>query len=274
MKKRSERIKEKKEAEKKRHYNELRKTATKGVAMLSVGVALNSVLTSGSIILAANSTSQSKTRYHSNDFLNKLLPDAQNIANDKGLYTSVMLAQAVLESGWGTSKLSKDPYNNLFGIKARPGEDSVDMNTLEDDGTGNYYTIVDGFRVYPSYKESLTDYANFLTGDNGKDQWRYNNYAGVRRENTKTYQDATKALYDANYATDTSYTSKLNTIIESNNLTDFDGDYTPTYTDNSGSNNTATSNSGTYKVVKGDGFYAIERKTGVAVDQILAANGF
>jgi len=42
----------------------------------------------------------------------------------------------------------------------------------------------------------------------------------------------------------------------------------------SSAGSTSASAKGTYKVVKGDGFYAIERKTGVPVDQILAANGF
>ena len=36
------------------------------------------------------------------------------------------------------------------------------MQTWEDDGAGNAYTINDAFRSYPSYYESLQDYVAVL----------------------------------------------------------------------------------------------------------------
>ena len=60
--------------------------------------------------------------------------------------------------------------------------------------------------------ESLEDYAQFL---------QKNIYAGVRKSNTNSYQDATAALTGV-YATDTSYGDKLNQIIEEYHLTDYD----------------------------------------------------
>ena len=74
----------------------------------------------------------------SNPFLNQLIPHAYEIANDNDLYASVMMAQAILESGWGQSGLSLPPYNNLFGIKGNYNGQSAVFDTLEDDGTGNY----------------------------------------------------------------------------------------------------------------------------------------
>ncbi|MFD2386189.1 glucosaminidase domain-containing protein [Enterococcus rivorum] len=78
------------------------------------------------------------------------------------MYASVMIAQAILESGSGNSGLSVAPYYNLFGIKGSYEGSSVTMKTQEDDGKGNLYTIDSAFRQYPSYKESLEDYAKLL----------------------------------------------------------------------------------------------------------------
>src|SRR5699024_7650085 len=42
---------------------------------------------------------------------------ASQVAEENGLYASVMIAQAILESGHGNSTLSSVPFHNLFGIK-------------------------------------------------------------------------------------------------------------------------------------------------------------
>ncbi len=42
-----------------------------------------------------------------------------------------MIAQAVVESGWGSSALSQAPYHNLFGIKGSYQGQTVYMDTLE-----------------------------------------------------------------------------------------------------------------------------------------------
>ena len=65
---------------------------------------------------------------------------ARVVAQEYGLYASVMIAQAVLESGSGKSLLAQAPNNNLFGIKgvwvdSQGAEHSIDMPTAEDDGT-------------------------------------------------------------------------------------------------------------------------------------------
>lgn len=146
------------------------------------------------------------------DFIHTIGEDAKVIADEYGLYPSVMIAQAVLESQSGQSSLSAN-YNNLFGIKGAYNGASVTMQTWEDDGEGNAYTIDAAFRSYPSVSESLEDYAVLLTSSSY--------YIDTWRVNTASYQDATAAL-TGTYATDTQYDEKLNALIEYYGLTIYD----------------------------------------------------
>lgn len=148
-----------------------------------------------------------------NKFLNDVAEFAKVVANENDLYASVMIAQAILETGWGSSKLSSAPYHNLFGIKGSYQGNSVVMNTREETPNGVSYYINDGFRAYPSYKESLYDYVNLIKG---KDL-----YKGAWKSNTNSYQDATKHL-TGRYATATNYNVALNRIIQQYNLTQYD----------------------------------------------------
>lgn len=149
------------------------------------------------------------------DFIASISEQARDIAADSDLYASVMIAQAVLESGSGTSALSQPPYNNLFGIKGSYGGSSVTMGTAEDDGTGSHYGIDAEFRSYPSAYESMLDYADLLTNAMG------GYYAPARRSRCASYVDACDYL-QGRYATDTSYSVKLQTIIATYGLTRYD----------------------------------------------------
>lgn len=146
------------------------------------------------------------------NFIHTIGEDAKAIADAYGLYPSVMIAQAVLESQSGQSGLAVSDHN-LFGIKGDYNGASVTMKTWEDDGEGNAYTIDAIFRSYPSVSESLEDYAVLLTTS------PY--YTGTWRINTVSYHDATAAL-TGTYATDTQYGEKLNALIESYGLTVYD----------------------------------------------------
>lgn len=142
-------------------------------------------------------------------FLDYIGNSARKLASNNDLYASVMIAQAMVESGWGTSGLASAPNYNLFGIKGDYNGESVNMGTQEDDGSGNLYSIDSNFRKYPSYKESLEDYVSLLRGGtSGNSQL----YAGAWKSNTTSYKDATKFL-TGRYATDTTYADKLNSII-------------------------------------------------------------
>jgi flagellum-specific peptidoglycan hydrolase FlgJ len=152
------------------------------------------------------------------EFVNYLGQYATEIGNDYNLYASVMVAQASLETAYGTSKLST-VGNNLFGIKGSYAGKSIVMRTWEEESDGSIIWIDAFFRLYPSYYESMIDYAEKLR--NGI-SWDPNYYKGTWKENTISYQDATLYL-TGRYATDSSYYIKLNAIISAYDLTKFDG---------------------------------------------------
>ena len=202
-------------------------------------------------------------------FLRNIIPAAQNVARGKDIYTSVMIAQAALESGWGTSSLSKAPNHNLFGVKGSYNGQSVNMQTLEDSGGQNYYSIQADFRKYPSYQESLEDYADkIVNGISGAPLF----YSGAWKSKTNSYQDAT-AYLTGRYAKDTAYGSKLNRIIEQFGLTKYDTETAVNMAEEIASNETTTTTGNSYTVVSGDSLYAIARKTGTPIQELLSLNG-
>lgn len=150
------------------------------------------------------------------EFIQSIAPAAVLIANAQGVYPSVMIAQAGLESSWGQSGLAQD-YNNLMGTKGSTEGKSVTVRTREDQNGESVY-INAGFTVYDSWAHSLYHYGSLMK--NGL-SWNPEYYSGTWRENTDSYQDAT-AWLQGRYASDTSYASKLNQTIESFNLAQYD----------------------------------------------------
>lgn len=176
-------------------------------------------LTGGSSILDGLDGSFHFSQNQTTDqFLKKIADDAQEIGQKEGIYASVMMAQAILESGSGNSLLSSEPNHNLFGIKGSYKGSSVTFNTLEQDSSGQSYQIRAQFRKYPSYKESLGDYADLIkNGLTGNPDF----YKPTWKSETKDYKEATKYL-EGRYATDRQYSQKLNAIIEAYDLTKYD----------------------------------------------------
>ena len=93
------------------------------------------------------------------DFINSIKEGAIEGYTRYGIFPSVTIAQAILESGWGKSDLTVKA-NNLFGIKADKGwkGEKVSMKTSE----YNNQIITDNFRVYKSINDSITDHREFL----------------------------------------------------------------------------------------------------------------
>ena len=176
-------------------------------------------LTGGSSILDGLDGSFHFSQNQTTDqFLKKIADDAQEIGQKEGIYASVMMAQAILESGSGNSLLSSEPNHNLLGIKGSYKGSSVTFNTLEQDSSGQSYQIRAQFRKYPSYKESLEDYADLIkNGLTGNPDF----YKPTWKSETKDYKEATKYL-EGRYATDRQYSQKLNAIIEAYDLTKYD----------------------------------------------------
>ena len=151
---------------------------------------------------------------HTKRFIEQIGDSARELGLKNDLFASVMIAQAILESGSGSSGLSTAPYYNLFGIKGA----GVTLPTLEDNGKGSMYSIQAAFRIYPSYKESLEDYTQLIKkGIAGNSDF----YNPVWRSEAKNYIEATQQL-TGKYATDTQYNNKLNSLIAVYGLTRFD----------------------------------------------------
>lgn len=175
-------------------------------------------ITGGNSSVASDQVFHVSPNLTTKSFIEVIAEDARVIAGENNLYASVMIAQAILESASGNSALASSPNYNLFGIKGSYEGSSANFLTSEDNGSGSMFTIRSDFRKYPSYKESLEDYVKLIKG--GTD---YSNsfYSGTWKTNTTSYKDATKYL-TGRYATDTSYNSKLNGLIDAYDLTEYD----------------------------------------------------
>lgn len=145
------------------------------------------------------------------DFIKKLAPGAQKVFKKYNVLASLVIAQGCLESGFGASDLSKQAYN-LFGVKGTYNGKYVLMWTKEQDKHGNETRVQARFRKYPSYAESLADLGSLYT--------RLSRYKDVVGE--KDYQKATAAVAKGGYATDINYATKLNSIIFTYKLTQYD----------------------------------------------------
>lgn len=153
---------------------------------------------------------------HQTEFIEAIAPAAVLIANAHGIYPSVMIAQAGLESSWGQSGLAQT-YNNLMGTKGSWEGESVEVRTREEVNGESIY-INDGFSVYDSWADSLHRYGKLM--ENGLN-WNAEFYKGTWRENATNYTDAT-AWLQGRYATDSAYATKLNQTIQSYNLDQYD----------------------------------------------------
>jgi len=205
-------------------------------------------------------------------FITEIATYAQPVAQANDLYASVMIAQAILESGWGRSSLSKAPNYNLFGVKGSYNGQTVYMSTLEY-LNGQWVTMSEPFRQYPSYTQSFQDNASVIRGNSY--------YSGAWKSNTSSYLDAT-AWLTGRYATAPNYASSLNAVIQQYGLTKYDtpasgnaggGATVSSSTSTSAfSVSTTTSSSSTYTVVSGDSVWSVANKHGISMDQLRSAN--
>lgn len=150
--------------------------------------------------------------YGSNDtveLVKELMPSVDSI-KEAGLKPSVAFAQAIHESGGGTSGLA-EKNNNLFGIKGTYKGEGSSWSTWEDYGNGSV-TIDATFRSYPSKVESVLDYIDLITENS-----RYS-----RAVNAETPLDSITAIKNGGYATDPLYIAKVMNVIDSYDLTQFD----------------------------------------------------
>lgn len=129
-----------------------------------------------------------------------------NKENGYQLFNSVIIAQSVLETGWGQSKIMMKA-NALFGIKAGRGwKGKVYSSYTNEVYEGVECTEYATFRAYDSIEESIEDYYKLIK----------NNYK--KALNCDTQRDCIQAIKNGGYATDPNYVSKVMSIINANDF--------------------------------------------------------
>lgn len=178
---------------------------------------------------------------------------AQQEMRSYDIPASITLAQGILESGMGASRLATQA-NNHFGIKCHKAWKGKRIYH-DDDKKGEC------FRVYSDPITSYRDHSLFLTTRS-----RYDFLFDLKKEDYKAWA---KGLKKAGYATDPKYPDKLVRLIERYRLDRYDlkrkkskkQNFTPT-----------DQESRVHRVVKGDTLYSISKKYSVEVEHIVQAN--
>jgi len=140
------------------------------------------------------------------EFIEKMLPQASAAGRELGVDPRAIIAQAALETGWGTSQPAdaSGTSHNLFGVKAGANWQGASVAS----GTSEYESGVAtdqiaSFRAYASEKDSVNDYVSLLR-DNPRYAAALNTGGDVRAFAT--------ALQKGGYATDPHYANKLTAI--------------------------------------------------------------
>jgi len=151
------------------------------------------------VAIAADTTPQQK-------YISKYSALAQSEMRRTGVPASITLAQGILESNSGQSRLAVKG-NNHFGIKCH-SDWKGDRMYHDDDEKGEC------FRVYPSAEHSFRDHSDFLR--------YYSRYKSLFELDPTDYKSWATGLKAAGYATSPSYATSLIKIIETYKLYQFD----------------------------------------------------
>lgn len=150
-----------------------------------------------------------------NEFLETVakLVVEENNRRGKPLFPSVVIAQAICESGWGGSQIMMKA-NAIFGIKAfSDWKGKVYNAQTQECYDGSSYTNINAcFRAYNSLEESISDYFDLIT--------KSERYRKACVANSPL--ECITAIKNGGYATSPTYIDTIMSIINSNNLTKYD----------------------------------------------------
>ncbi|WP_373552316.1 glycoside hydrolase family 73 protein [Haliscomenobacter sp.] len=138
-------------------------------------------------------------------YIDRYAPAAIRAMNNYGIPASITLAQGLLESNAGESKLALES-NNHFGIKCRRKCKGCTCRNYTDDD------VYDMFRVFDSAWESYEEHSILLTSPRYEHLQKYG----------KDYKSWAYGLKRAGYATDKTYGQKLIRLIRNLNLDQYD----------------------------------------------------
>lgn len=135
------------------------------------------------------------------DFIKTLWPTIDKVGNELGMpdvIKQVCLAQAALETGYGSSSLMVKAHA-LFGIKAsKTWKGKVYSAKTNEVYAGIEQTVSATFRAYNTVADSVRDYFKLLQGKRYKEALT-----------AKTVEDAVHIIVKGGYATDPKYAEKV-----------------------------------------------------------------
>ena len=157
------------------------------------------------ILLTVSAAAQSVAEKARN-YIDRFAPYAVLEMHRSAVPASITLAQGMLESGYGLSRLSREA-NNHFGIQCHKGWTGPGIKEM-DNGE------LRCFRAYESALESYRDHSDFLRGNR--------RYSPLFELKPTDYKGWAKGLSKCGYAEDKVYPEKLINLIETYELTRFD----------------------------------------------------
>lgn len=147
------------------------------------------------------------------EFMDNIAKYARKYAPQYGIcIVSPAITQAILESGWGQSKLAAQ-YHNYFGLKCgtKWTGKSVNMATKEEYKPGVLTDIRDNFRVFDSMEDGVKGYFEFIQLE------RYHNLRGIT--DPKKYFET---IIKDGYATSSTYVENCMALLDQYKLTQYD----------------------------------------------------
>ena len=139
-----------------------------------------------------------------NEFVEAIALAVKKIAPEFGILVySPVIAQAILESGWGTSNKAK--YHNYFGLKYRDGRVDCHIGTFIDESKeqntdGSYVPITDQWYSFNTLEDA-----------------RYQNLKGIT-----DWEKYIELIREDGYATSLNYIENIKKVVTTNNLTKYD----------------------------------------------------
>lgn len=151
------------------------------------------------------------------EFIDSIAKYVRKYAKQYGICVhSPIIAQAILESGWGQSKLAAQ-YHNYFGLKCgtKWTGKSVNMATKEEYKPGVLTDIRDNFRVFDSMEDGVKGYFEFIQ------LTRYHNLRGIT--DPRKYLET---IREDEYATSSTYVESNMSLVDQYKLTQYDKEET------------------------------------------------
>lgn len=203
------------------------------------------------------------------DYIKRYKTIAIEEMNKHGIPASIKLAQGMLESGNGNSRLALEA-NNHFGIKCTPEWTGGKINHHDDRPD-------DCFRIYQNAEDSFRDHSAFLL------RKRYEKLFSL---DIKDYKGWAKGLKEAGYATNPRYADLLISLIERYELYQYDSPQLLDHTISTESISTSESNSihsnaapfksapimTLHEVAQGETLATIAAKYGLSSDRLVTIN--